>query len=201
MNFTTFLHNEINLKRQENRNLLFKKSNIKLLLIKIEKYKIKYSDDRNIDDILQEIHSSPYLQNILSKDPLKQNICEKSQIKYIQNINNGVNLEKPYKPIYIHNGEFLNIKTRECSIKSIDAIITINDKTYYSYLKYINETGGAQDNQYNDCKLFLRECLTFTEEHFFMLIVDGPYFSTKKMNELESFQTNNILIKNSDNII
>jgi hypothetical protein len=33
-----------------------------------------------------------------------------------------------------------------------------------------------------------------------MLIVDGPYFSTKKINELESFHTNNILIKTSDNL-
>lgn len=122
MDFNNFLHNEINLKRQENRNLLFKKSNSKLLLIKIEKYKIKYSDDRNIDDILQEIHSSIYLQNILSKDPLKQNICEKSQLKYIHSKN--INISKQNTKLYIHNGEFYTSKPPS-SIKSIDSTIVI----------------------------------------------------------------------------
>ena len=198
MNFTKFLRNEINLKRQENRNLLFKKSNSKLLFKKIKKYKLRYSDDRNTYDILQEIRSSIYLQNILSIDPLKQNICEKSQLKYIHSKN--INISKQNTKLYIHNGEFYTSKPSPSSIKSIDATIIINDKKYYCYLKYINENGGAQDNQYNDCKLFLQECLKFIEEKF-ILIVDGTYFSTKKINELESFQTNNVLIKNSDNII
>ncbi len=84
MNFIDFLKQEIKNKQQENRKELFKNSNLKALLKKISLYKEKYNDDRENNIILDEITQSVYLQNILSKDPMKQNICEKSQIKYIQ---------------------------------------------------------------------------------------------------------------------
>ena len=130
---------------------------------------------------------------------MKQNICEKTQIKYILNKNIGIT--KQIRPLYIHNGEFTNSKPETSNIKSIDAIIVMNNKKYYCYLKYINESGGSQDNQYNDCKLFLKECLTFTE-YYFMLIVDGNYFSIKKMNELRTIQSSNsfLIITTSDEL-
>lgn len=68
--------------------------------------------------------------------------------------------------------------------------------------KYIEESGGAQDNQINTIIHFLKEARLVLNKHKtrynFVAIVDGDYIESK-LNELYKFTDKNISVYTSDN--
>ena len=74
--------------------------------------------------------------------------------------------------------------------KSIDFKFHISyqnkERHCYCYHKYINESGGSQDNQYKDIKQFIESSNKNidTESNWFFAICDGNYFTETKIKEI-----------------
>jgi len=188
-------NNTITIMEESKREVISKE-----LKLKIEN-ECKYKDLK-FEDVLIKIQNDYMYATFFAKDPLKQNLAEKLQFKLLKlkytNIkklpDNGKN------SIYISDGNIINSSDiKHKNTKSIDFWDPVNKIFFYA--KYINEKGGAQDNQFEDCKSFVKEARTTLSINF-KLIIDGDYFTEQKINILKDINTNqNIHIEKSfDNI-
>lgn len=87
--------------------------------------------------------------------------------------------------------------------KSLDFRIKSNSKTCYVMHKYVEQAGGAQDNQVNDMRTFL-DCASKNKDSglFFAAVLDGEYgekCSTSLKNDFANYK--NILIYNADDFV
>lgn len=141
-----------------------------------------YTEQQFIDDTLNKIHSGDAITCMLYlKDPLKQNIAEKSQIEYLQ-LKTGFYVQKLNTRELSLNSSGRIIEGNVQGIKSIDFIIQARHK-YYGFLKYTKENGGAQDNQYNDALHFIEAAINNQDSNTYFLIgLDGDYYQKIKRN-------------------
>ena len=86
---------------------------------------------------------------ILAKDPNRQNLQEEFQKNYI---NTKVGFDTLTILPKQNNYRFSNNETQT---KSADATVSFGDKEFLATMKLISGSGGAQDNQRADAKLFL----------------------------------------------
>ena len=128
-----------------------------------------------------------------AKNPLKQNICEKTQIEYCTIF--GVNIRKPDEIVYLNSEGNLTNKKSELTTKSIDFIIKLNGEIYYGYAKYTKENGGSQDNQFIDAQLFA-EYASKGKDKFYLLL-DGDYYRNKPIIS----KSNNLIITTTDELV
>ncbi len=129
-----------------------------------------------------------------AKDPSKQNIYERLAVKYLKEISiieNFKNLPNNTK-LFVVDGQITNVRDKE--VKSIDFTFNVGDKKFYCSHKYIKAlNGGAQGNQYNDVRNFLRNCNKRNEgNEYFIAICDGPYFDSKISTMNEDFGTSHV---------
>jgi len=138
----------------------------------------------------------------LVKKANRQNIAEKLQFKYLREIR-GINVKRlpsnGIGSIRLKDGEFIfdSFRAPLGATKSIDAAYE-NDLIM---LKYVEESGGAQDNQISTIIHFLKEAQLFLNKYEnnynFVAIIDGDYIESK-FNELYRFTNENIMICTSD---
>ena len=160
----------------------------KYLKIKIKNESIKKQFNEN--DIIENIKINKLYASFFCKNPLKQNLAEKTQYIILKSLRekepNGVLLKPKFPDIkkcnlYLHKGKLVNQKLNMS--KSID-FVSESTNTYFC-CKYINEYGGSQDNQYNDIKLFLNECKNIKNTNInICLVLNGKYFTKNKILEL-----------------
>ena len=156
----------------------------------------------NYDDILNKIKVDEMYASFFAKDPLKQNLAEKLQLEILSKTNkieklssNGENAK------YLSNGELLtNLSNKPIinSTKSLD-FYDSSTNTYY-YCKYINEDGGAQDNQYDDSKKFILNVNLYYKNNInsnikFILLIDGNYFNQNRKKELNNLVEEKIKLR------
>ena len=181
----------------ENRKELDKliEINDKDILKKITNSCNKYGYDK--DELLIKIKECIYVKDRFIKEPIKQNITEKIASKEIEKIKFITEFENlSNDKLFISNGtlrtkkEIKDIKIN-LKCKSIDFKFCINyeniKRDIYCYHKYINESGGSQDNQYKDIKSFIfsaNENIN-TTINWFLVICDGGYFTEIKVKELK----------------
>lgn len=98
--------------------------------------------------------------------------------------------------------EGLIVNSRQNDVKSIDFHFNVGEKNVYVSHKYIKATyGGAQDNQYNEVRNFLRNCNKINSGNdFFIAICDGPYFEKKIETLNTDFGSNNVIAINIDGL-
>lgn len=164
------------------------------LKIKIENYIQRFDGIFTYDEIISQIETNDLVASFFIKNPLRQNFCEKECAKWI-----GVEtLPSKGKNCIRFNkeGEIVNRKAVSSS-KSADFLI----EGIYFTQKYTGEnTGGAQDNQFNDVVDFLTKGSIY---HKVGAIVDGAYWEDMGNKEklIENFQKNpNIIILSADDI-
>jgi len=189
--------------RQEN----FKNYSPNFVLIKkhINTWNLKCS----VDEYIIRMEKEPFLKLFHLKNPDKQNISEKTQLRYIQN--RGISVYKlpstGKEAMYICNGELITgtenkkeieVKKKIQSTKSIDFIRYRDDGVIqYIYAKYTNVCGGAQCNQKNDVIHFInlanelvsKKILEYrnTNKTHFVALLDGEYYDTAVMEELNRY--------------
>lgn len=165
----------------------------KYIQTKIDSYIKKFYNSNNDPQLRNrieyEIENNEYFANFFAKDPIRQNIYEKSAYDHIINMN-GVNKELSInypnsKQLFTENGKLVN--NRPAGSKSIDFRIVLNNGTiiFISH-KFINDNGGAQDNQFNDVYSFVRNSIGASEKYsetghpnvYFIALCDGKYFYT-----------------------
>lgn len=180
-----------------------RENNVKILREEIESYwvdiKIKNHLKRNpylkmsIQDVKDKIIKDDILASFFIKDPSKQNFTENYIANYLSEIDiieNFENLSSSIK-LFVHNGEITNV--RFDGLKSVDYTWEYNGLKFYATQKFTKSNGGAQDNQFNDVINFLENCQNNDKDVFFA-IVDGSYYTEKKIDILKKYEKNNIII-------
>lgn len=136
-------------------------------------------------EILADLARSVLSSANIAKSAKRQSIAENTQFSYLRKFR-GANLVKlPTNgpgSIRLHNAElYKDSYTRPVgATKTFDAV----NGNEYIYMKYINEAGGAQDNQLEDGLNFVTQACFYTETHnddvIFTFILDGKYGNFKK---------------------
>ena len=188
------IHNNINILIND----ISKQKLPRYLIIKLKNFINKYQLEDTIEDLKKEIINDKYLQCLFSKDILKQNFCENCQYEYIRN--HDVNISKlPQtgpESLRIYNNKIIKHNIGCNSSKSIDFE---DDYKNYIFAKYIERAGGAQDNQYREVLTTINQCRDM--EDYFIFLVDGKYFTTKRKEYLKSMCGPNELICSSEEYI
>jgi len=189
-------------KKQLQNNILMVRDEIDNddFVLKITNHAEKF--DREYSEIRSKILTDDMYAEIFAKDPAKQNIYEKLAAQYIsklEKVSDFRNLPNSAK-VFVAGG--LITSERLNDVKSIDFVFKVGDKNIYASHKYIKATnGGAQDNQYNDIRNFLRNCDKIQSgNNYFIAICDGPYFDTKIKILNDDFGSENVKAMNIDSL-
>lgn len=212
--FERFIENKKIQKRQENFKECIEDAKIKdkKLLKKIED---KIVNNPNIElnpgEIIRYIANYndlnrdqqklvSYIINDMCKDPSKQNIYEIEGLNWLKNYPELEDVAKPYNPeLVLKDGVILarNGKKDPNTSKSIDVIFKIGKTCFVGTMKYTKNSGGAQDNQFNDVCNFLHHGIGLKDVKVIAL-VDGEYYTSDKIEQLKSINKDAIVMRISD---
>lgn len=175
------------------------KNNDSGMMYKINKFCEKYNFDN--ETIRNKIVSDSIFAVYFAVDPAKQKLHENLAAEYIKKLH----FVKDFKQLnasdmlvsqgmVISKQKFRNLGGT-AKAKTIDFFWRCADKNFYASHKHTKESGGSQDNQYNDLKNFLSEANQSTKsDNYFLAIADGPYY---QQNDKDS---NTTKIENLKNI-
>jgi len=144
---------------------------------------ISNTNDKNLKELFIAVR--------FSKDPKRQNIYERIFHDFLKE--RGRKLIKlpsigPTSVFLTRIGLSFGSKNHTDSTKSLDFYENIRDKEIYYYHKYTEHGGGAQANQFNDLKTFLRlsnrYCRNNDDNYIFVAVADGPFYDADKMDYL-----------------
>ncbi len=99
------------------------------------------------------------------------------------------NLPSSGKNAYYINGDGKIVKGEKTSSKSLDFRWMTDETEFFAAHKYTRESGGTQDNQYSEMRTLLRLFQNgIVDTHrALIVIVDGPYYTARKMEELYGY--------------
>ena len=146
-----------------------------------------------VDQFIESIQSNTIIRAMFRKDPTKQNIYEKAQIKCIQGkYPDAYKMNADIGGLCLSEFEMFQVtkKTPRPSNATKTFDVSIPSQKIYGVLKYTSEPGGAQDNQYADVKHFINQIVGYlakhvdTAEETFVFYLDGKYYTPKKKEEL-----------------
>jgi hypothetical protein len=143
------------------------------------------------ETMLEKIQTDPFLRSFFRKDPSRQSIHEKAQIAWIKTHRYSDFKKLPadqgglcFSKYRMHRISKENPRPSSGATKTLDAV----SKTHnvYCCLKYTNESGGAQDNQFHDVKDTLRQVVGYLQENpeateTFEFYTDGAYYTSAKL--------------------
>ena len=141
----------------------------------------------SVDSILESIRTNPIVRAHFRKDPGRQSVHEKTQIECIKTyiFPDVVKLPAGQGGTYLCKNKLCkaNGKRPTDATKTLD-IYSAAAHTY-GVLKHTEEVGGAQDNQCNDVKDFVRQCVGYLTENpdtpdTFKFYLDGAYYINKR---------------------
>lgn len=147
------------------------------------------------DDLLVDINNSKYFKYAFCKDPIRQNIYEKSAIDFLSKISlikhivklptNGEGAIFVDKGILTFGENIQKTKREQQKSKSIDTKFVVkaykqrmSDLSCYAMLKYTESEGGAQDNQFTDLRIYLENC-PLKRQECFIAFTDGDYYTNR----------------------
>lgn len=160
--------------------------------IKVNNHAEKFDGLFTYEDIIEQIKTNDIVASMFCKDPSKQNISEK-MVEKILGIPklpaSGVNSIR-----FTPDGKLTGVKSIGVS-KSADFLFN----GIYFTQKYTAESGGAQDNQYNDVVDFL---VKGSINYKVGAIVDGEYWDKKRDALREHFKDNpNVVVVSVDDLV
>jgi hypothetical protein len=175
------------------------RSRHKDLITRIENFRDKNmteleQESKSVDDILADIQTDMMTRAYFRKTTTRQNIGEITQIEWIKRfVPDTVKLNADVGGKYLSGGEMHTVaaktKRPENSTKTFDTYSPATNT--YGVLKLTKQAGGAQDNQYNDVKAFIRHITSYLETHpdateKFKFYLDGAYYTSTKRTELNN---------------
>lgn len=190
--YSKYINNDEKFDNSEDINKMSKKilnsiqKEINDLKKKIKNFSKTWELDYNY--VYDNLKNNPLLLITFAKDPNKQTIhqhCAAEWIKTLPFIEDFKEAPAGGKnAFYIVKGIVVNNKKNKKTEKSIDFIwnYTFKDKQlqFYATHKYTKNSGGSQDNQYNDVKAFHNEAKECIDNNICLLsITDGEYYLRK----------------------
>ena len=146
----------------------------------------------SVEDIVNKIMTDDMFVFFFAKDPKKQNFTEKlvAELLKVEKLPaSGKNCIR-----FNQDGDIVATNNGNVS-KSADFYI---NGVYYTQ-KYTYESGGAQDNQYNDVRDFL---IKGSKKYKVGAIVDGAYWNNKRLQLQQMFKDNpNVVITTVDELL
>ncbi len=184
-------HGRFTLKRQ------FVKDGINVSEDKIKSYCNEGGYDEQV--VRTKINDDIMFRWFFVKDPIRQNFYELLFLDFVKEINGISNAEKPSPVLQLYEGEILSteeIKKRNIypPCKSIDFSWKYKNNDFYVYHKYAKDSGGHQDNQYQDLQCFIEEANKVKIQNtFFLAVADGEFWNTMngkaRMTKIERLRT------------
>jgi hypothetical protein len=162
------------------------------LIVRLENYRRDKMTDAEcetygMEQMLADIMTNVFIRSHFRKDPVRQSLHENSQIAWLQRrIPDLVKLPAGKGGTYFYEGRLSTVHPRPAAASKTLDVWSAATQTY-GVLKYSTTAGGAQDNQYNDVKHFIREAVRYLTEggvETFIMWLDGPYYTTKKYETL-----------------
>jgi hypothetical protein len=167
----------------------------------------KYTD---IISILKKIVKDIDIASLYAKPSAKQNSSEKTQILFANE--RGINLEKLSGTgnktfrFVLKTGEFGQFPKNEgITSHSIDFICN-DGKKYIDYImgKVITNQGGGQNQQRGEMHELINAMKLYIKQNpktniRFIILMDGDNFDKNGFKEYKKYQSNRIVITNSDN--
>ena len=166
---------------------------------KIKEWCNKFGFD--FDLVFDKAKNDPYFRAFFAKDPKKQKIYEKIIAKHINSLSFVSKFQTlssaGKKALYIDRGVIRkgNEYPHNKPAKSVDFCWTIkNEKgeiiNFYAFHKYIEESGGAQDNQFKEIKNCIEVGRNGSQEvnRRVIFICDGAYFTEQNIRELKNLK-------------
>jgi hypothetical protein len=145
-------------------------------------------DEYDLEAMLADIQTNIFVRSHFRKDPTRQSIHENSQIAWLRrHYTDLVKLPAGKGGTYFYEGRLTTAHPRPATAsKTLD--IWSAEAGMYGVLKYSTTAGGAQDNQFNDVKHFVREAARYCElvpdsKEQFIMWLDGPYYAGAKKYE------------------
>lgn len=206
-------------KYRENRDNVLKDIDTPEMKLKIANWANLHSFTE--EEVRAQILTNEMFRCLFAKDPSKQNFAENAFRDFLKNISGAMNVRKlpgvGKNALYIkEDGSVIqglelekDSLTEYNSSKSIDFNFDWKSKTdafYKIYIthKYTNEEGGAQDNQYEDAKKFLKNAKNNNDKNsIFLAILDGEYYLNHSRLDVPNLHygvENKILAMTSDHI-
>lgn len=149
--------------------------------------------------VIEEIATNEVVAALFAINPNKQNFYEKIAAQFIRGIN-GVEMftelhtnEKILMSGAVLSATQLAEQGGSPNAKTIDFEWRYSDHTFYASHKYTKQSGGTQDSQYRELKMFIEEAnKTTLTNTFFIAIADGEYYdqingraNTKRIDRLK----------------
>ena len=144
-------------------------------------------------EVEKKIREDNMFRAVFSKDPGKQKIHENIAARFIEKLPQVSDFNQlSHNGLQLLGGTVISRKDARIGggvsrAKSID--FTWNSSVYkiYAAHKYTKNSGGAQDNQYRDLQVFIREANDSNLKNtVFLAIADGGYY---QMNDSETGTT------------
>ena len=176
-------------KLQENRLLVHKQlaNREPGMMKKIDTY-IRRSG-YSYDQVVAKIEDDEMFAFTFAVDPARQNLYEKLASKHIEDIegiSNYKNLPNGGpNSLYVIRGSIVDGANKGgiTDIKSVDFYWECGNNRFYAFHKYIRESGGSQESQYDEIERFLKNANDSTDANaHFIAITDGEFFDLKSKN-------------------
>lgn len=151
------------------------------------------------EELFEELKTSKLASAIfymLTKNPKKQNIPEKTALSILQKANPNIkNLPQTGKNALHLTPEGQFSSTANGNSKAIDFYLEKDDKKYYIFHKFTEQSGGAQDNQLRDAINFLINAKNNKEiNSYFVALLDGNYYKDKLVYLKKTYSTSRVFV-------
>ena len=171
---------------------------------------VKMENAKNFANLF--INTPKEMSILFSKSSSRQSIHETIQYITLKTyLNNGIDIKNlGNKELYIVDTKLIkpgkDFKKKEGS-KSIDFSIKKGDLSIYVCAKFINESGGSQDNQVKDAKTFKTSANNYidnssdnVENVYFYVLMDGEE-GRKQLTELKEDDNNHVFGGTTEELI
>ncbi|WGI36722.1 hypothetical protein [Mesomycoplasma lagogenitalium] len=154
--------------------------------------------EKKYEEIIKKslIQGDEIILSFFMKDPKRQNIYENIFRKEIESAGFVIEKLKPSgkNAYYLIDDEIIsNLKNKPNGQKSLDFCINYKNKKIFIVNKYTNESGGAQDNQYNDVIIQMKNLGKKTKDNVWFCL-DGKYYTKKKIDNLKKINSDAIIV-------
>ncbi|MDR3049154.1 MAG: hypothetical protein LBV16_04865 [Elusimicrobiota bacterium] len=170
-----------------------------------------YSDrfDEPVEKVKGKILDDSLFANCFAKDPVRQTSHEKIAYEYLNKhikiLNNFCKLPQSGKnAVYLtDNGMFLKYFITNKRIgKALDFHWKTKDKMFYASHKYTKDSGGAQDNQFNEQAALLRKFKeNSVHNEYLFIICDGKYYTENKIKHLKELTSDRSFVVRIEEVV